>query len=324
MQRALHSPQQESLVSRAIPSRPLVTMMLAVVATTVACINAAERPADEASQALTGIATPDASRDGRGIALGAGAAANASPRERLPEKAASRPPQSPVRTQNPTLAMIIRNGDVLVEVDSVEIAIARVRQLAASLGGYLGNVSVTVGERQVRSASLELKVPAARFDEAMSGMTPLGKVERSNATAEDVGEEFVDITARMSNSRRLEARLVTLLEQRTGKLEDVLTVERELARVREEIERYEGRIRYLSSRAATSTIVATVHEKAPIIAASPGTNVIGQAFLNMWRNFVGFLAVVIESLGVLLPIAAIAWLGFWVWKRRRVIPAPTA
>lgn len=224
------------------------------------------------------------------------------------------PPGSPAAQLPDPAGMIIRNGHVVVRVDSVEAAIERVRQLAASVGGSVGNVTLNTGERQLRSATLEVKVPAARFDNAMSGMSPLGTVEHSTITAEDVGEEFVDITARLANARRLEARLLDLLANRTGKLEDVLAVERELARVRLEIERHEGRIRYLSSRVATSTIVASLHEKAPLVAA-PGTNVIGSAFANMWRNFVRFVAGLIEALGVLVPVAALAALGVLGWKR---------
>jgi hypothetical protein len=227
-------------------------------------------------------------------------------------------PTSTLPSQTSSTGMIIRNGDVSVQVDSLEIAIERVRQLATALGGTLGNVSVNTGERQVRSATLQIKVPAARFDDAMHGMTPLGKVERSTTTAEDVGEEFVDVNARVANAKRLESRLVVLLATRTGKLEDVLAVERELARVREEIERYEGRIRYLSSRVAISTIGVLVHEKPPLIASQPGTNVIGHAFANMWRNFVAFVAIGIESLGVVIPLAALAWLLLWRWKRWRM------
>jgi hypothetical protein len=218
--------------------------------------------------------------------------------------------------------MIIRNGSVSVEVDSLDAAMAAVRQLAATLGGYLGNVSVASGEYQVRSATMELRIPATRFDDAMAGMVPLGKVESSSSTAEDVGEEFVDISARVANSRRLEERLVSLLATRTGKLEDVLAVERELARVREEIERYEGRIRFLRSRVATSTISVTVHEREPII-NTPGTSVIGEAFKDMWRNFVGFIAALIASLGVVVPVAVIGMVGFLGWRRwRRGRPAP--
>ena len=217
--------------------------------------------------------------------------------------------------QMPANGMIIRNGAVIVQVDSLERAIDAVRALATSVGGFLGNVSMQTGERQVRSATMELKVPAARFDNVMTGMPVFGKVEHSSATAEDVGEEFVDISARVANAKRLESRLVSLLATRTGKLEDVLAVERELARVRQEIERYEGRIRYLNTRVATSTIVATLHEKAPLIAAEPGHNIFTEAFVQAWRNFVRFLAGGIEALGVLAPLGALGWVAWVVWKR---------
>jgi hypothetical protein len=237
------------------------------------------------------------------------------------------PPVQPVsRVQAPTsTGMIIRNGDVSIEVDSVQRAIDAVRRVAASVGGYIGNVQMATGEHQVHSATLEMKVPAARFDDAMTGVRPIGEVERSSASAEDVGEEFVDVSARIANGKRLEERLVKLLDTRTGKLADVLSIERELARVREEIERYEGRIRYLSSRIATSTISVTVHEKPPIVAETPGNNPIRLAFIGMWRNMVGVVAFAIEGLGVLLPPLALALIGVLIWRRtrRRSLPAAT-
>lgn len=215
-----------------------------------------------------------------------------------------------IREDAQTPSMIIRNGNVTIQVDSLELAIAAVRQLATSLGGYVGNVSTSTGEYAVRSATLELKIPSARFDDALGGVAPIGKVEQSNTTAEDVGEEFVDVTARVANAKRLEERIVNLLATRAGKLEDVLAVERELARVREEIERYEGRLRFLRSRVSMSTLSVTVHEPAPLVNPNPGTNVIAEAFRDMWRNFVGLVAWVISSLGVIVPVAlalAIAW-----------------
>lgn len=242
--------------------------------------------------------------------------------------AQSRAPQLPAQLPSAPDAMIIRNGHVIVEVDSLEPAIERVRQLTLSLGGSIGNLTMHAGEAQVRSATIEMKVPAARFDEALTGLSPLGDVEQSNTTAQDVGEEFVDISARVANAKRLEARLIDLLANRTGRLEDVLAVERELARVREEIERYEGRLRFLSSRVATSTILTTVHEPKPLVASRPGTNIIAEAFRDMWRNFVGFIAAMIESLGLLIPLAALTWIGWHVVKRWRhanagsPVPAP--
>ena len=107
------------------------------------------------------------------------------------------------------------------------------------------------------------------------------------------------------------------LATRTGKLQDVLAVERELARVREQIERYEGRLRYLRSRVATSSLSVTVHEPMPILGQGPGQNPIVAAIRQAWRNFVGFIAAGIASLGILIPLGAIAFIGWLVYRRVR-------
>jgi hypothetical protein len=225
--------------------------------------------------------------------------------------------------------MIVRTGQASVEVTSLDTAVARVRGVASALGGYIANVNLQSGSQQIRSATLEIKVPSARFDQAVTGLSAIGKVESVNVNAEDVGEEFTDITARVNNARRLEERLITLLANRTGKLQEVLSVERELARVREEIERYEGRLRYLRSRAAISTLSVMVHEPSPLLGPPPGRNVIVEALKDAWRHFVGFVAGLIESLGVLIPLALILgaiWMGLRRWQPRvitRGVPVRT-
>lgn len=214
-------------------------------------------------------------------------------------------------------SMVIRNGQASVEVEKLDPAILKLRQLATQLGGYVANSSMIGGRDQVPSAILELKIPAQRFDQAINGLGTLGKVESVNATAEDVGEEFVDVTARVNNAKRLEERLIELLANRTGRLQDVLSVERELARVREEIERYEGRLRYLKSRVAVSTLSVNLHEPLPILGQSPGQNPIAEAIRRAWRNFVGFIAAGIASLGVLIPVAVLVLAGWVIYKRLR-------
>jgi hypothetical protein len=212
-------------------------------------------------------------------------------------------------------SMLIRSGQAVVEVDSLQAGIARVRRLAEAAGALVANTSVQAGREQRRSASLELRIPSDRFDSVINGLAPIGRVESVNISAQDVGEEFVDLTARLANARRLEARLIELLANRTGRLTDVLTVERELARVREQIERYEGRLRYLQSRVSVSSLTVVVHEPPPVVASHPGENVIAEAFVEAWRRFVLLTAGVIASLGVLVPVAAIG-LGVFVLGRR--------
>jgi hypothetical protein len=220
-------------------------------------------------------------------------------------------------TTGPT--MVIRIGQAFIEVEKVDPAILKIRQLTAQVGGYIANSSVSGGRDQIRQATMELKIPARRYDEAVGSLSTIGKVETVNSTAQDVGEEFVDVTARVNNARRLEERLINLLANRTGKLDEVLRVERELARVREEIERYEGRLRYLSSRVATSTLTITIHEASPLLGNSPGENPIVAALRQAWKNFVAVVAGVISSLGVVIPLALIGlagWVSYRRWKKR--------
>jgi hypothetical protein len=214
-------------------------------------------------------------------------------------------------------SMLIRTGSASIEVDKLDPAILKVRQIASQLGGYIANSSIVGGRDQVRSATLEVKIPAARYDQAVGALGGIGKVESVNTSVEDVGEEFVDINARVANAKRLEERLVNLLATRTGKLEDVLAVERELARVREEIERSEGRLRYLKTRAVISTLSVTVHEPMPILGQNPGDNPIVGAFKQAWRNFVGFVAWLIASLGVLIPLGVVLGGGWYAYRRVR-------
>ena len=219
--------------------------------------------------------------------------------------------------------MVIRTAQASVEVDSLERAVALVRALAERVGGYVANTALQTGRGQLRSATLEVKIPADRFDEGLAGLAPIGKLESVNVTAEDVGEEFTDVTARMENARRLESRLIALLATRTGKLKDVLDVEQALARVREEIERYEGRLRYLHAHAALSTLAISVHEPIPV-AGRAGSSVMAEAFKQAWRNFVDLVAWFVQALGIIVPLgglATAAWLGARRWHKARA-PRP--
>jgi hypothetical protein len=242
-------------------------------------------------------------------------------------KAAAPAPSEATQAQMPSAhsvsdsviaAMIIRTGQASVEVDSLDRGIRAVRMLAGHVGGYVANSSISAGTDQVHSATLEIKLPSPRFDEAINGLQPIGHLETVSVSAEDVGEEYVDVAARVTNAHKLEQRLIDILGTRTGKLKDVLDVERELARVREDIERQEGRMRYLRARSSMSTLAVTVHEKLPVVAGMGSWGVLAEAFRQAWRNFIDFTARAIAAMGTLLPLAAIVGvIGWLVWRSRR-------
>lgn len=224
-------------------------------------------------------------------------------------------PGQPSVSLNP---MLIRTGTATIQVDSLEQGIAQLRALAQRVGGLVGNTSISSGAEEARRATVELRIPSASFDRAVSGLAPIGRVEQVSISAEDVGEEYTDVTARVANARRLESRLLDLLDRRTGRLEEVLNLERELARVREEIERYEGRLRYLRTRASISLLTVTLHEPGPVL-GRPGERPIRDAFGQAWRNLVDLIAGLIAASGVLIPLALLAY-GLWRalrWMRSR-------
>ena len=297
--------------------RARVMMAGLVVAGMVACDSEPKQELTESvsldkSETTTPAAAP-ASPARSGVAGFAAEAENAA--VTVEETAIGRPGAGPVSS------MIIRTGTAGLEVKLLDPGLSEIRRLVGRLGGYVANVSMQGGKEQIRQATLELKVPADRFDELTGGLEPLGRVEFVNVAAEDVGEEFVDLTARASNSRRLESRLLELLGTRTGRLQDVLSVERELARVREEIERIDGRLRYLKTRAAMSTLSVQLHEPFPIVGDHPGRNLVLEALREAWRNFVGVLAASIASLGYLVPIGLLVWGAILAGRRWRRVPA---
>ncbi|HEX7335575.1 MAG TPA: DUF4349 domain-containing protein [Gemmatimonadales bacterium] len=249
----------------------------------------------------------DLSTDKSSNALGLGTAERVASHQEVPASAPAADPWFGSSAFDPASRLIIRTGQASIEVDSLESSMAGLRRLVQRSGGFVADASIQSGRKQLRTASLELKVPASRFDELIEGLEPIGRLQFVNVGADDVSEEFVDLTARVANGHRLEDRLVELLRTRTGKLQDVLTVERELARVREEIERMEGRLRFLKQSAQLSTLSVSLYEPAPLVASHPGRSILGEAFKTAWRNFVGVLAGAIASLGFVTPVLAFGW-----------------
>ena len=249
------------------------------------------------------------------------AAAPAAPaleRARAASNAATRADVSlgmPMPAIDPAGSMLVRHGRASIEVKALDEAVTRLRQTAGQFGGFVANTALQSGKDEQRSATLQLRVPSAQFDAAVAALSQLGKVESVHVSAEDVGEEYVDLGARLTNARRVEARLVEMLATRTGRLSDVLTVEQELGRVRMEAERYEARMRWLERRASLSSLDVAVHEKLPLLDSPRGRGPIVEAFAEAWERMVSVVAFLIASLGVLVPLGVIVGLGVLIARR---------
>lgn len=215
--------------------------------------------------------------------------------------------------------MLQREAHLTVEVEDVDSAAALVRMIAQELDGRVERFDQISGERETRQISMVVRVPEARLDVAVRRLRDLGDVERLGMSAIDVTEEAQDLGVRLRNLRQLEERLLRLLSERTGDLEEVLAVERELARVRTEIESREMRLQDIERRVELATLNVTLHEPFPL-RDRPSNGIfarLGGAFLQAGENVVDFVAWFIAALGYVVPLGALAGLGYWLSRRSR-------
>lgn len=157
---------------------------------------------------------------------------------------------------------VISTASLSIEVDAVAEAVVSVRMIAEANGGFVETLSTSgVGFRQ--DANVTIRVPRDRFDAAVEQLGRLGDVPGQHLSSEDVTEEAIDLNARLNASVREEQSLLALLG-RADSVADVLGIERELTRVRSQIERLQGQINVLQSRIDMSTIYVTLFSRVSV------------------------------------------------------------
>jgi hypothetical protein len=247
---------------------------------------------------------------------------------------------SAAATDRPWDRMIVRNATLSVQVESVEDAIGKVRNIARAGGGFVAASStriekVRVGdvEHERASANLTVQVRVDLFDAAIQSMRDLGKVESENGTSQDVTEEYVDLDSSLRSLRATENAVMTMLDKAQS-LPDVLTLQRELAGLRTQIERIEGRKRFLANRSEFSSIAVTLSPlpiaATPLPTATPlpipvwspvnSAQIGWQASLRIVRAIVDLVVLTLAFSWWLIPFLG---LGAYVLVRRGQRPGGT-
>ena len=153
---------------------------------------------------------------------------------------------------------------LVMGVESVEGAAAQVQAIAESLDGSVESLA-SYGNSGSDRADIAIKVPQYRFAIAMSRIEALGEVQFQSLGSEDVTNEHIDLTARLESYRKEEQSLNSLLE-RSGSVSELVSVERELARVRANIARDQGQLDLLQQRVDMATIYVSLF---PLVVAGP-------------------------------------------------------
>jgi len=215
---------------------------------------------------------------------------------------------------------LVRRGNLELEVEDVERLVGTIDSLALSWGGFVADAQVHQNADGHHRASVTLRVPEAEFSAALSALKGLGTVRGHAVTSEDVTKAYFDLETRLAVMRQTEARLRELLVSNTGKLSEVLQVERELSRVIGQIESMEGEKRYYDRQVSLSTITLTLYEPQALVRAS-ALDPLRRAFMNAVGMFVTSLATLIQLIVVALPWLLVVFLGWAGMKRLRTARA---
>lgn len=155
---------------------------------------------------------------------------------------------------------IIYTASIELIVEEFEGVPGKVAELAEKFGGYVASSSIQGQPGSPRLGTWTLRVPVAQYADLLSETHELGELRSLTSNSQDVSEEYYDVEARIRNKEKTEARLIALLEEATGNLEQVLEVEQKLDGVREEIERMQGRLRVLADQTALATVTVTIEQ----------------------------------------------------------------
>ena len=157
--------------------------------------------------------------------------------------------------------MVIRTATLRIVVKEFGNVRSTVEGIVTQASGFVDRLSVDGDTATARSLSGALRVPSDRMSGVLDRLRQLGQVVEDAQGSEDVTDQIVDLDARLANARATEQRLTDLLKNRTGRLSDVLSVERELARVRLDIERLDAEKTNTTRRVAYATIEIQISEE---------------------------------------------------------------
>ncbi|HEY58393.1 MAG TPA: DUF4349 domain-containing protein [Anaerolineae bacterium] len=232
-----------------------------------------------------------------------------------------------------TERLVVRTAYLSIVVPDPEATMNDLAGLAEEMGGFvvssgLSTLRLANGD-EVPQASITFRVPAEKFQESLSQVRSMAsRVNEERIQGQDVTEEYVDLQARLRNLRAAEKQLQEIMDQAT-RTEDVLHVYRELTNIRGEIERLQGRIRYLEQAAAMSSItVGLVPDEAaqPLrIGGWEPKGVVRDALQALIRTLQGLVTVVIWLIVYLLPVLVALGVVFGLpvfglirlWRRRK-------
>ena len=156
---------------------------------------------------------------------------------------------------------LVRNAQVELEVIKFDEAVQKIASFAAEDRGYVATSSSAKQANGKLRGQVVVKVLPENLDAFLSKLRGLGELKNQTLGTEDVTKQYFDTDSRLKNARVMEERLVEILKTRTGKVSDLLEVEKELGRVREQIEQMQGALKYMDAQVQFAPVTITLAER---------------------------------------------------------------
>ena len=225
----------------------------------------------------------------------------------------------------PTGPMIIRTASLTLVAKDFDQARTAIDTIVRRHQGYCAQLTVTGQAGAARTLTATFRVPANQLDPALAELKNVGQVEEESQGGEEVTQQYVDLGARLSNARNTEQRLIDVLRQHTGKVADILAVEREIARVREEIERMDAQLKNLENRVRFASLQVRLREEyeAPLGVTRNSTvtrlrNAVVEGYHSLVESAVGLVEFLFSYGPVLLFWCLILYFPVrFAWRRLR-------
>jgi len=211
---------------------------------------------------------------------------------------------------------VIRSADLRIQVRDVATAARGADDVAHARQGLLADSHVNLAEHAPGEARLVLRVPADGFDAALDGLRRLGAVRGENESAGDVTREYSDLETRLAVKEQTAGRLRDLLANRTGTLNDVLTVERELARVVSELEQMKTQRRDYDRQVAMASIAVTFYTPSAEGFAALRVSLV-ESLSQVTDVLAGSISTVVYLVTFITPWIVLAALGWWCVRTLR-------
>ena len=209
---------------------------------------------------------------------------------------------------------IIKTAQLTIEVTDVPGSIETLKNLASQKGGYLSSTNVQNNYNNLVSGSVILRVPAAEFENTLTSVEAIGTVKSVTTQGQDVTEEYVDLQAQKTSYQNQLAQYNEIMKKAVN-VSDVITVQQQIDQVQTELDRLEGRLKYLDSQIDLSTITINLQEPQPV-GGDSGHNFISTINQGI-AGFLGMIDAIIIVIFTLLPLIIIGGAGYGIYRWRK-------